>query len=137
MWIPIIKTKKMKKLIRIVLVSGLGLLCFSCYYDELPAETDAIPIIPEEQEVSFSQDIQPIFSDCTQCHDGNQANPDLTAGNAFNAIVPDYVIAGDGENSELYQKSPGNNHPLDVGFVLSADELALIKTWIDRGADNN
>lgn len=127
----------MKKLFQIVLVGSLSLLCFSCYYDELPAETDIIPEIPEEQDVSFSADIQPIFSKCTQCHDGNLANPDLREGNAYSAIVPDYIIEGDGENSELYQKLPGNNHPIDVGFVLSADELALIKTWIDRGADNN
>ena len=127
----------MKKLLHIVLASSLCLMCFSCYYDELPEETNAITEIPEEQEVSFSQDIQPILNKCTQCHNGNQANPDLREGNAYNDIVPDYVIEGDGENSELYQKSPGNSHPQDVGFILSADELALIKTWIDRGADNN
>jgi hypothetical protein len=127
----------MKKLLHIVLVGSLSLLCFSCYYDELPEEIDTITEIPEEQEVSFSQDIQPIFSKCTQCHDGNQANPDLREGNAYNAVVPDYVTAEDGENSELFLKSPGNNHPVDVGFILSADELALIKTWIDRGAENN
>jgi len=127
----------MKRLLQIVLVGSLSLLCFSCYYDELPEETDATIEIPDDQEISFSQDIQPIFSKCTQCHNGNIANPDLTEGNAYNAIVPDYVIEGDGDNSELYEKSPGNNHPQDVGFILCADELALIKTWIDRGADNN
>ncbi len=127
----------MKKLLHIVLVGSLSLLCFSCYYDELPEETEVITEIPDDQEVSFSEDIQPIFSQCIGCHNGNIANPDLTEGNAYDAIVPDYVIEGDGDNSELYEKSPGNNHPQDVGFILSADELALIKTWIDRGADNN
>lgn len=127
----------MKKLIRIVLVSSLSLMCFSCYYDELPEELDTITEIPDEQEVSFSNDIQPIFSKCTGCHDGNLASPNLSEGIAYNAIVPDYVTAGDGQNSEIYQKSPGINHPQEVGFILSADELALIKTWIDRGAENN
>jgi len=136
MWIPIIKTKKMKKLIRIVLVSSLSLLCFSCYYDELPEELDTITEIPDEQEVSFSKDIQPIFSNCTGCHDGNVANPDLREGNAFNTLVPNYVLAGNADNSDLFKKSPGKDHQ-DVGFVLSNDEFALIKTWIDRGADNN
>ncbi len=127
----------MKRLLQIVLVSSLSLLCFSCYYDELPEELDTITEIPDEQEVSFSNDIQPIFSaNCTGCHDGNIASPDLTEGNAYNAIVPDYVLAGDADNSDLFNKSPGKDHQ-DVFFVLSNDEFALIKTWIDRGADNN
>lgn len=126
----------MKKLIRILLVSSLGLLCFSCYYDELPEETDTVIEIPDDQEVSFSQDIQPIFSNCTQCHNGNVANPDLTEGKAYNALVPDFVVAGNGEDSDLFKKSPGKDHQ-DVGSVLSNDEFALLKTWIDRGAENN
>ena len=126
----------MKKLIQIVLVSSLSLLCFSCYYDELPLETDAIPEIPDEQEVSFSNDIQPIFAKCIGCHDGDVANPDLREGNSYGALVPQYVIAGDADNSDLFSKSPGKDHQ-DVGFILSNDEFALIQTWIDRGAENN
>ncbi len=130
----------MKKLFQIVLTGSLGLLCFSCYYDELEAE-QIIPDISDDVEISFINDIEPLFSqtgkDCTECHNGDQTNPDLTEGNAFNAIVPDYVLAGDADNSKLFLKAPGNDHPIDAGFVLSADELALIKTWIDRGADNN
>ena len=126
----------MKKLIQIVLVSSLSLLCFSCYYDELPLETDAIPEIPDEQEVSFSNDIQPIFAKCIGCHNGDVANPDLREGNSYGALVPQYVIAGDADNSDLFSKSPGKDHQ-DVGFILSNDEFALIQTWIDRGAENN
>ncbi len=129
----------MKKLFRLVLVSSLSLLCFSCYYDEIIVEE--IPELPEDQIVSFKNDIQPIFTengkDCTTCHDGSVANPDLREGNAYNAIVPEYVIEGDAEGSEFYQKLPGNNHPIDAGFILSVDKIALIKGWIDQGAENN
>ena len=51
--------------------------------------------------------------------------------------MPDLVEAGDAEGSEFYNKLPGNGHPFDVGFVLATDEIALIKAWIDRGAENN
>ncbi|MGI9546634.1 MAG: hypothetical protein ACR2MM_05330 [Flavobacteriaceae bacterium] len=129
----------MKILLHKVLTLLLCLLCFSCYYDE--AVEVIIPEIPENQEVSFASDIQPIFiqdgKDCTTCHNGTVADPDLREGNAYNAIVPDYVVAGNAEASELFQKLPGNNHPIEAGFILNADEIALIKAWIDRGAENN
>ena len=120
------------------MAGSLLLLCFSCYYDELVEEE--IPEIPEEQEISFETDIEPLFSqggrDCTQCHNG-ATDPDLRVGNAYNAIVPEYVVPGDAEASEFYQNLPGVGHPFDVGFVLNSDEIALVKTWIDRGAENN
>lgn len=122
-------------------VSALLLCLFvvSCYYDE--AVIVEVPDVPDDQEVSFEMDIQPIFvqegKDCTACHNGTVANPDLRTGNSYNAIVPDYVVAFDAEGSELYQKLPGNNHPVEAGFIVSVDEMALIKAWIDRGAENN
>lgn len=127
----------MKKLFRLALVSSLSLMCFSCYYDEI-IEEEEIPEVPEGTIVSFKNDIQPIFTEnCIGCHNTTIANPDLREGNSFNAIVPEYVIAEDAENSELYQKLPGNNHPIDTGSPLDVDEIALIKGWIDQGAKNN
>ena len=124
---------------KLLLVGSSVLLCFSCYYDELVKEE--IPVLPPDQEISFQADIEPLFSqsgkDCTACHNGTVANPDLRTGNAYDAIVPDLVVAGDAEGSVFYNRLPGNGHPFDVGFVLNTDEIALIKAWIDRGAENN
>lgn len=128
----------MKKYLSYIL--GFMLISFSvsCYYDELVREE--IEELPDDVSVSFAADIEPLFSqggkDCTQCHNGS-TDPDLRAGNAYDAIVPDYVVPGDAEASELYQNLPGRGHPFDVGFSLNADELALIKAWIDRGAEDN
>ncbi len=123
----------------LLLAGSALLLCFSCYYDELPKVE--IPDVPDGQQISFQADIEPLFSrsgkDCTACHNGTVANPDLRTGNAYNSLVPDYVLAGDAEGSVFYNKLPGNGHPFDVGFVLSTDDIALIKAWIDRGAENN
>ena len=129
----------MKKIRSNILVLSFCLLYSSCYYDETVEVT--IPDIPMDQEVSFASDIQPIFiqdgKDCTACHNGTVAQPDLREGNAYDAIVPEYVVAGNAEDSELFRRLPGNNHPTEAGFLLNVDEIALIKAWIDRGAENN
>lgn len=132
-----IKQNKMKKLLQIVLVSSLSLLCFSCYYDEIPEynNNQEIPEIPDDQEISFGADIQPIFSKCTGCHGAN-TSPDLRVGNAYNALVPTYVKANDADNSRLYNFLPGKGH-FDVGFELTGTEIGLIKAWINQGAKNN
>ena len=127
----------MKRLLKIVLASSLSLCCFSCYYDELPVEEDLVVEIPDDVVVSFMDDVQPIFAKCTTCHNGNVANPDLREGNSFSAIVPQLIIAGDAENSTFYKNLPGIDHPQDVGFILTTDELGIIKAWIDRGGENN
>ncbi len=130
----------MKKRISLLLVGSLCLWNFSCYYDEELDLSQPIEEIPEEQVISFRTDIEPLFSqsgkDCTACHNGNVASPDLRVGNAFAGITP-LIIPGDAEGSEFYQKIPGNGHPIDAGFVFNNTEIALIKGWIDRGAENN
>ena len=37
----------------------------------------------------------------------------------------------------FFNKLPGNDHPIDAGFSLSASEKALVEVWIDEGAKNN
>lgn len=126
----------MKKLFQIVLVSSLSLLCFSCYYDEIPEKLVIdIPDIPDTQVISFSTEIQPIFAKCTSCHNTN-TSPDLRVGNSYSALVPKYVSATNADSSRLYNYLPGNGHH-DVGVSLSANEIALIKAWINQGAKNN
>ncbi|MGB5378027.1 hypothetical protein [Muriicola sp.] len=131
---------KMKKRISLLLVGSLCLWNISCYYDQEIDLSQPAPEIPPGQVISFSTDIEPLFSqngkNCTACHDGNVANPDLTAGNAYANILP-LLIPGDAVGSEFYQKLPGNGHPFDVGFVLDNVEIGLIGEWIDRGAENN
>ena len=128
----------MKNKATLILAAFMLLWVTSCYYDELPERE--IVDIPDDTAISFAADIEPIFSqsgkDCTQCHDGN-TDPNLTAGNAYNALVPEYVSAGNPDGSELYQKLPGVGHPFDVGFILNGEEISLIREWIQRGAENN
>jgi hypothetical protein len=123
----------MKKLIPFILAGGF-LLLSSCYYDSRDAAD--IPDVPVPDDISFSEDVQPILNQCTQCHNGSIA-PDMREGNSYNALVPAYVEKGNAEGSLLYQNLPGVGHPQDVGFTLSAEEIATIEGWIEQGAANN
>ena len=120
----------MKKLLKIVLVSSLSLLCFSCYYDE-----EFVPVIELDPDIDikFSTDITPIFTNfgCANCHNGNQ-DPDLTPGKEYNSLKAGYIIVGDGANSEIYKKLAEGHQ----GFN-NAQDLAELKLWIDQGAENN
>lgn len=120
----------MKQLFKIVLVSCISLLFSSCYYDNLVERP--IEEIDPGVEVLFGDDIQQIFADynCAQCHDGSR-DPDLRTANAYNALVPEYVDAGNPEGSELYTiLADGHRN-------VAAGDLALIYAWIERGAENN
>ncbi|WP_242084189.1 hypothetical protein [Aestuariivivens sediminis] len=125
----------MKKLFKIVLVSIIPLVLFSCYYDEFPEEIEEEEVvIPPETVVSFADDIAPIFVtyNCTQCHDTSGQAPDLTAGNAYTSLLAGYVNPGNSSTSRLYIQLADNGHR-----NVDANSLALIKKWIDDGAENN
>jgi hypothetical protein len=119
----------MKKLLKIVLVSSITLLFFSCYYDEFPKKDDV-----ELPPVSFKDDITPIFVtyNCTQCHNASEQNPDLTPGSEYNALVPAYVSEGNANNSSLYTTLAVERH-------RNVDDISLakIEKWINDGAENN
>lgn len=121
---------------------GIGwLLCAgSCYYDK---EMEVVlPELPDNTVISFADDIEPLFSrsdkNCTQCHNGLIQDPDLRVGQAYAALQQGgYIEAGNAEGSLFYQRLPGVGHRVQIAFELSPTEIQLIKTWIDRGAENN
>lgn len=126
---------KMKQLIKIVFLVSIGLFLNSCYYDTLVERpVPEIPTDPDNPgyvEISFSNDIQPIFnSSCVQCHNGT-VSPDLTEGNSYSSLVPSYVTPEDSNGSQLY------NQVLSGHGGLSPEEIGLIKGWIDQGANLN
>tara|TARA_R110000868_G_scaffold20478_16_gene86685 strand:- start:5394 stop:5762 length:369 start_codon:yes stop_codon:yes gene_type:complete len=122
----------MKKLLKIVLVSSLPILMFSCYYNEFPEKV--VVEIPVDQVVSFADDIAPIFVtyNCTECHNASGQIPNLTPGSEYNSLVPAYVSAGNPNSSSLYVQFAINEH-----LNIDATSLALIKKWIEDGAQNN
>ncbi len=114
----------------------IGMVLSSCYYDQV------IPVDPVvEGDVSFSSDIILIFNkDCNMsgCHNTGGKAPDLTAGNAYSALINgDYINTGDPEGSELYQWMRGNKGlPMPLSGP-NATYNATVLAWIQQGALNN
>ncbi|MDA3942041.1 MAG: hypothetical protein PF694_00715 [Bacteroidetes bacterium] len=115
----------------------LLLLASACTYDyiEIPQPD---PVDPTDT-ISFQTAIVPIFTDgsnCTACHSTGATAPDLTASNAYSAIVPALVNTADPESSSIYQFA----HPSSSTHTwkkLTLGEAALILAWIQQGANNN
>ena len=112
-----------------VLVLMLSLT--GCYYDDLQVVEIPDPE-PGTPDVSFSTEIQSIFNDndCMQCHPGI-TDPDLREGFAYASLVPTFAIPNDSEGSRLLAQL------IDGHRSVSTTEIALIKAWIDQGAQNN
>ena len=121
-----------------ILPLGLGLVVLE---SPRPAELHGARAAAVAGPVSFSRQVLPIFeATCTECHGaetqevelvlttydavmkGSEYGPVVEAGNPGESILLDMVAAG-----EMPQDAP----PLDE------DEIALIRTWIEQGAQNN
>ncbi|HWB09347.1 MAG TPA: PSD1 and planctomycete cytochrome C domain-containing protein [Pirellulales bacterium] len=101
---------------------------------------------PAGSPVHFGRQILPLLSDrCFQCHgpDARQRQADLRLDDETAAKTPRdgaaAVVPGQSEASELYRRiaaiDPDERMPpADSRTPLSADEIALVKRWIDEGA---
>jgi cytochrome c553 len=97
---------------------------------------------PSSTEVSFSQDVLPLFdAECITCHgslggwDASSYDSAMESGN--NAPV---VIPGDAENSLLAQKMLGQQtvgNIMPSAGLLGIDDIQLVIDWIDQGAEDN
>jgi hypothetical protein len=128
----------MKKSIIISLMAVLALVMTGCYYDWIVPEQ--VPDIPDDQEISFTANILPIFTtgnNCTSCHKPASTPPDLTAANAYNQInTAKYINRTTPVESGIY-KVPAPNSSGHRHKVYTATEAALILKWIEQGAKNN
>src|SRR5262249_38660122 len=117
--------------------------------------TEQPPQQPSSVPVSFSADIQPIFTQrCTSCHYATRRSGGvgLDAGVAFATIVQvprggvpaqNYVEPNAPDRSYLFRKITGaagisgsrmpQNDP--TFFDRNPDQLALVRQWIQEGAD--
>lgn len=122
-----------------ILIIGAFLLLtglFGCYKDILSPGQD--PTAPP-QDVSFSGDLQPIFTtSCalSGCHDGASHNPDLTAAFSYNAIIGGgFVNTVVPASSVLYTEVKSGVMP-PTG-ALKPSDVQKILDWIRGGAKNN
>lgn len=104
------------------------------------AQETASPLDEEGRMVSFERDIAPIFADhCLECHDEKNAKGGFQIDDP--EFVIDYLEPGDWAASiliteYLLSEDPDMLMPPEShGGPLSAAELALIRIWVDEGAD--
>lgn len=108
-----------------------------CNYDQYLPED--VPVIVDS--VYFADDILPIFNaDCNTsgCHNTGGTPPDLSPGNAYDALINgNFIDVSTPENSELYKWMRGEyNLPMPLTGP-DPDYNALILAWITQGAKNN
>lgn len=93
-------------------------------------------------EINFAQDIFPLLtSRCGDCHGADaqegQLRLDARAGVFGGGVSGPSLVKGKAEDSILFQRIAGigdeDRMPLDEE-PLSGDEIALVKKWIDEGA---
>jgi len=94
-------------------------------------------------QVDYNSQIQPIFdTNCTTCHNyAGSATLNLTSfsGLINGGVSGPSIIAGDHENSLLYQRlilPVGSAGSMPPNVPLSQSEIDLIAQWIDEGAGN-
>jgi len=117
---------KTNKFLYLPLLFALGFL-YSC-------EKETIKPI-KVLTVSYSKDIQPIFTNkCIQCHDASM-NPNLTSGNSYNSLTKGgfYNKANPSQSIIYVQITTNASHIPRTSDV----EKQKILLWITLGAKND
>ena len=114
-----------------------------CYYDEVILDPSTYEEGPNGSGdlVSFNGEILTIFnSGCniSGCHNQGGTAPDLSAGNAYNALINGgYIDLVSPNKSELYRWVNGEG---SVTMPISGTDPVIVNkilTWIQQGAENN
>ena len=93
------------------------------------------------KKVSFANDVAPLLSRaCMKCHGlaSPMANLDLRtrAGALKGGQHGPAIVPGDAPPASCTSMSPRQEQPqMPLGGKLSAEEIAVLKSWIDSGAD--
>jgi len=118
------------KVFSVILI--LSAVIYSCEYDH------PVPITIEDEPVSFSTQIQPIFdAGCngSGCHSTGAIPPDLTTANSYSSLLlNDMIETVNPASSELYTSLSSGSMK---SYVSSPTDAALILKWIEQGAKNN
>ncbi|HET7698662.1 MAG TPA: ankyrin repeat domain-containing protein [Vicinamibacterales bacterium] len=94
-----------------------------------------------QSRIDFARDVQPLLRDrCYECHGPtkqmNGYRLDRRA-RALAGVTRPNIIPGSSESSRLYRRvlSPEFGTQMPPDDPLSADELSVLKRWIDEGAE--
>ncbi|MGB5554148.1 MAG: hypothetical protein WBM83_05765 [Flavobacteriaceae bacterium] len=126
--------KRFQRVLHRASLTLITLFLASCYYDEILDEE-----LPEDTVVSFSLDIQPIFTNnCIACHPDLEPAIDLRKGTSYTSIVNGvYIVPDSLDASVLYQRLLGNPSIMPASGSLPSADIKLVQRWIEQGALNN
>jgi len=111
----------------------------------LPPDTSKLPPPAAKKGVTFAQDIKPLFEKaCFKCHGEEKQKAKLRLDTA--AAVKkgsengEVIIVGKSEKSSLVHSiagliEDGLMPPEGKADPLTKDEIALVRAWIDQGAN--
>jgi len=110
------------------------------------AETAKLPPPADRQNVTYATDIQPLFErSCTKCHGEEKQKAKLRLDTLENVLKgakdEKVVIPGKSAESPLVlsaaHATKDEDHwmpPPEKAQRLSAEEVGLVRAWIDQGA---
>ncbi len=126
-----------------ILTSGLLAILASCFCGSVPAQEAEVSVSPLDGSgklVQFERDIAPIFRfRCLECHGAKESKGDFRVDDP--ETLADYIEPGDIESSALYTDyltsadADVRMPPVSHTGPLPPAELALIRIWIEEGAD--
>src|SRR5215472_361815 len=105
-------------------------LCSSALVGILSAQTPT--------RVDFTKDVMPILrQNCVPCHGSAQQSSGMRLDRRSVVISRRGVVPGSSDNSFLYHRISGNEYGLQMPPTgpLRSEQIQIIKTWIDQGAD--
>ena len=117
----------MKGIKGILLLFGLGVLTWGC----------------KEKQIDFSTQIKPILNKhCISCHGGVKRNGNFSVLFRNEAIDTTEsgkfgIVPGDPEHSEMIRRITSTDPEIRMPYKespLSADEIEILKEWINQGA---
>jgi hypothetical protein len=100
-------------------------------------------VVSAERAVLFEQEIAPILEKaCNECHAGKETRGELRLDSRTAALKGGFsgpgLVPHSAENSLIYQRITSSDPDLRMPNErkpLSETEIALIRSWIDSGAD--
>lgn len=132
----------LKKIISIVAgLAVIGMVMFTgC--TKTTTVVNETPIPSDTATISFSADIQPIFTaSCALagCHVAGAQTPNLSKGFAYQSLFDeDMIVPFDPTNSELMEWLTGKLTPvMPLGSGPNPEINAKVYAWIYQGALNN
>lgn len=125
----------MKKLFKLLIIISVSLSFTSCYYDAFPEELD---IIDPGTDISYQDDIVPLWVQCIGCHKAGGDAPNMQ-DNSYNNLLNGYVVPGNANTSILYKSLLGIDgiQLMPPGSQWPDSKINLVKEWINQGAQNN